>query len=66
MGRWRARDKTFKNRCKSTSVEGKWRQAVTEGRERELVFHVFVDVACGKICVQETNPIQSIGIDDYL
>lgn len=38
MDRWKARDKTFRNRCKSTGVEGKWRLGVTEGRERELVF----------------------------
>lgn len=31
MDRWRARDKTFRNRCKSISVGGKCRHGVTEG-----------------------------------
>lgn len=33
VGRWRAGDKTFRNRCKSTGIEERCWQGATEGKK---------------------------------
>lgn len=35
VGRRRARDETFRNGCKSTGIEERWWQEVTEGKKGE-------------------------------